>query len=306
MNMQIVTVGTFVYALTWSCILSLTAIGITLLYRTTRVPNFAHASFVTNGVYAAVIAWILGLHPYMGIPLGFIISGIEAVILFYVLLEPLRRRRASIFLLMIATFSFDILWYGFQNILADVLQYEFKILSRSIYFAKLDFEFLGLKGVTLVSLVVFIVTFLALQIILYRTNTGIALRACMENPSLALTLGIDVTKMLLLSWFIAGATAGVAGALMTFYMMCNTFTGTFLVAEMFCASIVGGLGYLYGAPLGSFLVGFAKVFLLSIVAAIIGPTVINYAMAVPLIVLVVTFAFLPEGLASIRIRRGGA
>ncbi len=304
--MQIVTVGTFIYALTWSCILSLTAIGITLLYKTTRVPNFAHASFVTTGVYASTIAWVYGLSPYMGIPLGFILSGLEAAILFYLLLEPLRRRKASVFLLMIATLSFDILMYGLLNILADVLQYEFKILSRSLYFAKQDFEILGLKGVTLVSLIVFAITFLALQIILYRTNTGIALRACMENPSLALTLGVNVPRMLLLSWFIAGATAGVAGALMPFYMMCNTFTGTLLVAEMFCASIAGGLGYLYGAPLGSFLVGFAKVFLLSIVAAIIGPSIINYAMAIPLIVMVIALAFLPEGLASIKIRRGGA
>lgn len=301
-----VSVGTLIYSLTWSSILSLTAIGITLLYRTTRVPNFAHASFVTTGIYAAAIVWISGLNPYWGIPLGFIMSGIEAAILFYALLEPLRRRKADIFLLMIATLSFDILMYGLLNIFADVLQTEFKVLSRNLYFANEDFTLFGVKGVTWVSLISLVVIFALLQFLLYRTNTGIALRACMENPSLALTMGINVPRMLLISWFLAGAIAGIAGALIPFYQISNTFTGILLIAEMFCASTVGGLDYLYGAPLGSFLVGFAKIFLLSILASLLGPDIINYGMAVPLIVMVLTFAFLPKGLASLRVRKGGS
>ncbi len=303
--MQVIfSVGTLIQALVWSSILSLTAIGITLLYRTTRVPNFAHASFVTTGIYASTIAWVFGSHPYFGIPLGFILGGLVAVLLFYIL-EPLRKRKASIFLLMIATLSFDILMYGVLNILADILQFEFKILSRNIYFAPMDFNIFGLRGIVFISLAAFLVTMIALQLLLYRTNLGVALRACMENPSLAQTLGINVSRMLLISWFIAGATAGVAGALLPFYQMCNVFTGTYYLAEMFCASTVGGLDYLIGAPIGSFLLGFAKILLLSSLASVVGPDIINYMMIIPLAILVITLAVLPTGIAPLIMRRRG-
>jgi branched-chain amino acid transport system permease protein len=303
--MAISLTGTFASALTWSSILSLTAIGITLLYRTTRVPNFAHASFVTTGIYASTIVWVFGFHPYLGMPLGFILGGLEAVLLFYTVLEPLRRRKASIFLLMMATLSFDILMYGFLNILADMLQFEFKILSRNIYFAPIDFRIGGFQGVTLVSFTAFLITMVALQLLLYRTNLGIALRACMENPFLAQTLGINVSRMLLLSWFIAGATAGLAGALFPFYQMCNVYTGTYYLAEMFCASIVGGLDYLIGAPIGSFLLGYAKILLLSFLASTVGPDIINYMLIIPLGIMVITLAVLPTGIASLIMKRRG-
>lgn len=299
----VISPATLISAVVWSSILSLTAIGITLLYRTTRVPNFAHASFVTTGIYASTIVWVFGFHPYLGIPLGFLLGGLEAVLLFYAILEPLRRRKASIFLLMIATLSFDILMYGVLNVLADTLQFEFKILSRNIYFAPMDFSIGGIQGVVLISFVTFLATFITLQLLLYRTNLGVALRACMENPALAQTLGVNVSRMLLLSWFIAGATAGVAGALMPFYQMCNVFTGTYYLAEMFCASIMGGLDYLIGAPIGSFILGFAKILLLSFLASVIGPDIINYMMIIPLGVMVVVLATLPTGIASLIMRR---
>lgn len=298
-----ISVGTFLSALVWSSILSLVATGITLLYRTTRVPNFAHASFVTTGIYASTIAWVFGFHPYFGIPLGFFLGGLEAVLLFYAILEPLRKRKASIFLLMMATLSFDILMYGVLNILADTLQFEFKILSRNIYFVPMDFQIGGLQGIVLISFLTFLVTFLALQLLLYRTNIGVALRACMENPALAQTLGVNVSRMLMLSWFIGGATAGVAGALLPFYQMSNVFTGTYYLAEMFCASIMGGLDYLIGAPVGSFILGFAKVLLLSFLASVFGPDIINYMMIVPLGIMVLVLATLPTGIASLIVRR---
>jgi len=237
-------------------------------------------------------------------PLGFILGGLEAVLLFYTILEPLRRRKASIFLLMMATLSFDILMYGFLNILADVLQFGFKILSRNIYFAPIDFKIGEIQGITLVSFVTFLITMVALQLLLYRTNLGIALRACMENPSLAQTLGINVSRMLLLSWFIAGATAGLAGALLPFYQMCSVYTGTYYLAEMFCASILGGLDYLTGAPLGSFVLGYAKILLLSLLALTVSPDIINYMLIIPLGIMVIVLAVLPTGIASLIMRRG--
>ncbi|MGC9104645.1 MAG: branched-chain amino acid ABC transporter permease [Candidatus Methanodesulfokora sp.] len=303
-KVEIISLGTLISALTWSSILSLMTIGITLLYRTTKVPNFAHASFVTTGVYSATIVSLMGFHPYLGMFLGFILGGLEGLVLFYAILEPLRRRRSSIFILMIATLSYDILLYGLLNVLADDLQTTYKILARMIYYSRLDFSIGGVPGVAVISLLALITTVILLYILLNRTTLGVALRACMENTALAQTLGINVSLMLLFSWFIAGGIAGVAGALLPFYTMCGPYIGMLYIAEMFCASILGGLDQIYGAPLGGFLIGFAKVALISVLASFVGPWITEYAPIIPLAAMAVALVLVPKGLVAIKIRRG--
>jgi branched-chain amino acid transport system permease protein len=279
------------------------AIGITFLYRTTKVPNFAHASFVTTGVYSATVVSLMGFHPYVGMFLGFILGGLEGLVLFYAILEPLRRRNSSIFVLMIATLSYDILLYGVLNVLADYLQTTYKILARMIYYYSMDFSVGGVPGVTIISFSTLILTVVLLYALLNRTTLGVALRACMENITLAQTLGINVSLMLLISWFIAGGIAGATGALLPFYTMCGPYIGMFYIAEMFCASILGGLDQIYGAPLGGFLIGFTKITLISMLASLVGAWMTEYAPAVPLVVMAIVLVLMPKGLAAIKIRR---
>ncbi len=296
---------TIIGGLTWSALLSLMGIGITLLYRTTKVPNFAHASFVTTGVYISFTLSLLGFHPYWGILAGFILTGLEALLLFYSILEPLRRRKSSIFILMIGTLAFDILFYGILNIYADYLQTVFKASARAVYLAPKDFFIMGIPGIMFTSLGMLVISVLGLYLLLNRTTVGIALKACMENTALAQTIGVNVSLMLMLSWFIAGGIAGIAGALLPMYIETSPDIGVLLVAEMFCVSILGGLEQIYGAPLGGFLMGFAEVVLTSWLASEVGPWIISYTPLLPLGAMALALIFIPKGLATIRIRRKG-
>lgn len=300
--MTLVQLSTVVGWLTYSALLSLMGLGITLLYRTTKVANFAHASFVTFGAYITYTVTIaLGHNPYLGLPFAFVLVGLVSLVLFYAVLEPMRRRGSSIVMLMIATLAFDILGLGFINILSESLTNVYKLLAVNITLQQYDFHIFAEPGVLFVALGTLVLTVTALYFLLNFTTVGIALRASMENTSLSEAIGINVSKMLALSWFIAGGIGGIAGALLPFWSSITPDIGTFLIPSMFCASIVGGLGEIYGAVLGGFLLGFVDIIGTSVLASTVGPVVTFYERVIPLLVLSVTLVIIPKGLTSIRI-----
>ena len=296
---------TIVSWLTYSALLSLLALGVTLLYRTTKVANFAHASFLTVGGYVAyTLTIILSRNPYVGVPVAFVVVGLVGLLLFYAVLEPMRRRNSSTVMLMIATLAFDIMMIGVTNIHADNLNTVYKIPSRDVLLTGLDFKFLGEPGVLFVALGMLAVCTAALYLLLNFTTLGIALRASMENPALSELIGVNVSMMLAVSWFIAGGLAGIAGALIPLWTEISPDIGTILLPSIFCASIVGGLEQTYGAVLGGLLLGLVDVVGTSVLASIIGPWVSFYEPIIPLIVLSITLIVAPRGLAGLRVRRG--
>jgi branched-chain amino acid transport system permease protein len=280
------------------------ALGITLLYRTTKVANFAHASFVTIGAYVTyTLTVIFSSNPYAGLPVAFIVVGIVGLAIFYSVLEPLRRRNSPTVMLMIATLSIDVVLTGLVNIHADYLTSLYAVPSRNILLSGSDFKFIGQPGVLFVALGTLALCSAALYILLNFTTLGIALRASMENPQLAEAIGINVSMMLAISWFIGGGLAGVAGALIPLWTEVNPSIGTILLASMFCASIVGGLEQIYGAILGGLLLGLFDVVGTSELASILGPWIAFYEPVIPLIVLSATLILAPRGLAGITLRR---
>jgi len=292
-------VGAFQEAITYSCILSFLGVGITLLYKTTKVPNFAHASFVTTGAYTVyTITTVLALNPYLSLPLSFLMSALMAACLFLVVLEPLRKRKASIQMLMIATLAFDILMYGFLNVFADAIQQIFKIPSRVVTLMRFDFAIAGLRGVLIVSLAILLITMIVLYFVLNKTYIGISLRASMENQVLAESIGINTRVTLMISWIIAGGLAGLGGGILAIWTQIDPSTGMSLVASMFCASILGGLEEIYGAFLGGFLLGFTELIGIEVLAGALGSWITPYRTAIPLLVLFVTLILCPTGLVD--------
>jgi branched-chain amino acid transport system permease protein len=296
---------TIVGWLIYSALLSLMALGVTLLYKTTKVANFAHASFVTVAAYVTYTSTvILSRNPYLAVPIAFLVVGLVGLLLFYAVLEPMRRRNSSTVMLMIGTLAFDIIMLGVTNIHADYLNTVFSVPSRNVLLSNLDFKFMGEPGILFVALGTLVLCTVAMYLLLNFTTLGIALRASMENPSLSEAIGINVSMMLAVSWFIAGGLAGIAGALLPLWIEISPDIGTVLLASIFCASIVGGLDQIYGAILGGVLLGFFDVVGTSVLASVVGPWISFYEPVIPLIVLSVTLIVAPKGLAGLRFRRG--
>ncbi len=297
-------------AVIFASLLSMLSTGLTLTYMTTKVPNFAHGDFATISMYTSlVLAEIFGLNPYLGIPLGFLVGSLTALLLYISVLKPLLDRGANYIILMIATIAYDMILISVINILADSLTYAYKIATRLFILKSYDFSISGLPGIAVVAPLIAVVIVVVLYLFLNRTKFGIAMRAAIENPSLAGVVGINVNLTYAVSWFISGGLAGIAGSLMPLWLMCNPDLGMRLIVSIFAASIVGGLTNIYGAFIGGLLIGFAEVLGTGYLSIIVGSWVIPYRPIIPLVMMSLTLLFAPKGLTGIAWReifkRGG-
>jgi len=297
-------------ALIFASLLALLSIGLTLTYLTTRVPNFAHASFATIGVYTALIASrVWESTPYIAIPIAFVISGAVAVALYTFILKPLIRKGASQAIQMVATLAFDLIVIAMLNILADYIVRTYKITSREFTLRSYDAEFMGLPMIVIAAPVAVVILAITMHIMLRKTKFGIAMRAATENSDLSGIVGINVKLVFGVSWLLGGGIAGIAGALMSMWFQGDPNLGPQLIPSIFAASIVGGFLSIYGAIAGGLLVGLTEVLGTRFLAGEFGSWLIAYRPLIPLVFIVVTLMIAPRGLAGInwsRLRRHGS
>jgi len=297
-------------AIIFASLLALLSIGLTLTYLTTRVPNFAHASFATIGVYIALVATrVWESSPYIAIPIAFVISGIVAVALYTFILKPLIRKGASQAIQMVATLAFDLIVIAMLNIFADYIVNTYQVTSREFTLRSYDVEFMGLPVIVFAAPITIAILAITLHIVLRKTKFGIAMRAATENSDLSGIVGINVKLIFGISWLLGGGIAGIAGALMSLWFQGDPNLGPQLIPSVFAASIVGGFFSIYGAIAGGILVGLTEVLGTRFLAGELGSWLIAYRPLIPLVFIVVTLLLAPRGLAGInwsRLRRHGS
>ena len=297
-------------AIIFASLLGLLSIGLTLTYLTTRVPNFAHASFATIGVYIALIATrVWESSPYIAIPIAFVISGLVALSLYHFILKPLIRKGSSQAIQMIATLAFDLVVIALLNISADFIVKTFQVTSRDFTLRSFDAEMFGLPMIVFIAPAAIAILAISLHVIFRKTKFGIAMRAATQNSDLAETVGVNVKLVYGVSWILGGGFAGIAGALMSLWFQGDPNLGPLLIPSVFAASIVGGFFSIYGAIAGGVLVGLTEVLGTRFLAGEFGAWLIAYRPLIPLVFIVVTLLLAPRGLAGInwsRLRRNGA
>jgi branched-chain amino acid transport system permease protein len=297
-------------AIIFASLLALLSIGLTLTYLTTRVPNFAHASFATIGVYIALVASrVWESTPYIAIPIAFVISGVVAVALYTFILKPLIRKGASQAIQMVATLAFDLIVIAMLNIFADYIVNTYQVTSREFTLRSYDVEFMGLPLIVFAAPITIAILAITLHIVLRKTKFGIAMRAATENSDLSGIVGINVKLIFRISWLLGGGIAGIAGALMSLWFQGDPNLGPQLIPSVFAASIVGGFFSIYGAIVGGLLVGLTEVLGTRFLAGEFGSWLIAYRPLIPLVFIVVTLLLAPRGLAGInwsRLRRHGS
>jgi len=272
-----------------------------MTYLTTRVPNFAYGSLVTVGIYTAfMVTRVMKLNPYLSMPFAFLTGGIAAVLIYLLVLRPLSRRGASLVILMIATLAVDTVFVGIINIYADYLTFRYQLIDdRQFVALRGDFNLLGEPGLFYVAPITLALVTVGLYILLTRTRFGIATRASVENASLAKTVGINVERVYLISWFIAGGLAGMSGPIYGIDLGGSTDVGSVLIVGIFAASVLGGLSSIYGAMIGGLLVGGSEILLTVLGGQVLGSWFFSYQKAIPLVIMIVTLLFLPKGIVSV-------
>ena len=285
-------------------ILSLGAIGLTMAMHMLRFANFAHAELLSIGAYAALVfdgvfAALLPPLAHAIAPLSLtwalsaaILASMAVTALSAILIDRLvfARVRALGGELSMVFASFGVAMVV-RNLLSLIFGLKTQLYSQDIVFAVVLSRdpFLLVKPDQVFALVAALVIMLALHLVLSRTTLGYSLRAVAENPSLAQVSGIRLSRMIALIWVIGGGLAAVAGV---FYGLTNQISpviGRDLVLPIFAATIVGGIGSIYGAVLGGFLVGIA-----SNLALVVLPS--GYSPAVPFLIILAVLLIRPNGL----------
>lgn len=287
-----------VQGISFGLMLALAAIGLTLVYGTTGISNFAHGEMVTFGAIAAyllVVPASLALPWWLGYPIAVILSAVFGLVLDMILWRPLRRRRVGVVQLMIVSIGLSLaLRYIFQLFIGGgTLQLPGSAENKIPLFGSVQ-----LSVVDMISLVISIVVIVAFGLWLTRSRIGKATRAISDNPSLAAASGIDVDAVVRVVWIVAGTLAGLAGILYAYYRPGIKWDmGAQILLLMFAAVVLGGLGTAYGALVGALIVG-----ILVEVSSLWIPADLKYASA--LFILIVILLFRPQGILGRRERIG--
>jgi len=260
-------------------IIAITAIGLSMIYKTLNFVNFAHGDFVAFAAYIALFANTSGMHLASAFLVAIIATIVLGVFIEKVVWLPMRRKNASRTTLIIISI-------GFALVLRNILIFIWGGSTRNYDIpVRRGFEFFGAtitSNQVLVIFAAFILVF-ALHYLLSRTKIGKSMRALSDNVDLARISGIDVDQVIL--WTLAAA-GGVLYGLVT---AIRPDMGWYLLLPMFAAVILGGIGNPYGTIAGGIVIGLSQ----ELSTAIL-PT--EYKFAVSFVVMTLVLLLKPEGI----------
>jgi neutral amino acid transport system permease protein len=284
-------------------IIAMTAVGLSLIFGTTGLVNFAHGELVTFG---AIAAWFLntsGVNIWgldLADPIHLIPAAVLAVLLGAAfggaldlgLWRPLRNRGTGAFQRMVISIGLSLalrqlllIWFGSRSPRYRDYAIQTTVDIGPVAITPRDLWVMGLSLATL----------LGIALLLQLTRVGRAMRAVSDNPDLAESSGVDVQQIILWVWVLGAGLAALGGVFQGAVTNVNYLSGFQLLLLMFAAIVLGGLGTAYGAIVGSLVVGLATevstVWLSSELKSV-------WALAVLVVVLLVR----PQGILGVRER----
>lgn len=277
----------FVSGLIFGLLLALASVGLSLIYGTTGLSNFAHGEMVTLG--ALIAYW-----GFRSLGLSLVAAGALAVAVGLLagyaqdrgIWSPLRRMRTGLTQQLIVTIGLSLALQYLFNMLAGGNSLRIITSNPQI----LHVGPLSFTAQTAVSVLIAIVVLGGVAFFLTRTRIGRATRAVSDNPALASASGIDVDRIVRTVWTMSGGLAALGGVLLGLYLSATRWNmGTTLLLLMFAAVTLGGLGTAFGALAGSLVIGVVVE-----MSTLVIPSDMRYAAA--LVVLILVLLLRPQGI----------
>jgi len=235
-------------------LLALAAVGVSLIFGTTGLSNFAHGEMLTYGAVMALIFGVwLKIPMYITIPIVILLGAALGWVLDAGLWKPLRRRGLGLVQLMIVSIGLSLAGrYVFQFFIGGgTYQLPGAGAPRDITFGPIS-----LSWIDVTSMAISIVLLIAVAYWLLRTRIGKATRAISDNPGLAAASGINVDRVVRIVWILAAALAAIAGVLWAYFRPGVKWDmGVQVLLLIFAAVTLGGLGTAFGALIGALIVG---------------------------------------------------
>ena len=295
--------NTILIGVTAGGIYSLMAISIVLVWRSTRVINFAQAGMALLSTYFGYEAMVQLNSFWIALPVAMIGGAIFAALVEIVLMRLLVKHSstgpiagvapiiATLGLLGVIRAVVSMIWGG-QNvrITGPLSNDGFNVGGETLVFSPLK----------LLILVSVIVLMLLLSILFQKTNIGLALRASAYAPEIARLSGVKVDLVRTLGWALAGAAGAVAGMLQTVNgngtLSPDSIDFSLLLVSGFIAAVIGGLESLVGAVIGGLLLGILISFVLMYVSSAL-------FFIAPFVILLVVLFIRPQGIIGAKASR---
>lgn len=275
-------------------LLSLAALGLSLVFGTTGVSNFAQGEMLSMGGMLAFL--------FMSLTGNLLLAGLITVVLMAVfgylqdmaLWKPMRKRRLSVMQMMIVSIGFSI---ALQNL------FQFFFGASILRIDKRTPETVTIFGVTLtvqsyIAMGIALLAVIGVGLALKYTRFGRATRAVADNPALAEASGINVDSVIRVVWTVGTGLAGLAGVLLGLVLNGVAWnTGWSFLLLLFAAVVLGGIGTAFGAFIGAMIIG-----LVVEMANIWLPGDLKHAAA--LFILIVVLLVRPQGIFGRKERIG--
>ncbi len=294
--------GPFLDSLLLGSLYTMMAIGLTITYKVTRIPNFAHAELVTVGSYAGVVAvnaWGRGLGE--ALLLAFAASAAVALAADELVFKPLFKRGATPLHLLVASIGVGLVIRYTLSIFANLvnlLSVKSNLLAQTLVSvgpgANLTTLHLWVPAATAATVV-------ALHLLFTRTRIGKGMRAMASNFDLARVSGIRTAQIRRITWVLAGGLAGIAGTFWSVYAPTDPEVGWRALLWTFAASILGGFVSVYGTIIGGYVVGASESFGITILNTEFGISA-SYKPMIALVIIVAVFLIRPTGFAGLTVR----
>lgn len=239
------------------------AVGYTLIFGVLKVLNLAHAAVYMVGAFLTLYFVHSGLPLALALLLGMALCGVIGSVLYFVVFKPIRMRRASLqdkeLLMLIASLAASsIIISAVQKIVGvDVMRFP----PHTFVERMVEVGGLSISVLQLTILAISVALMLLLRFLTLHTQTGRAMRAVAESDRTAGLLGIDVERIVMLTFFVCSALAAAAGVLIS--LQTNSLwveMGGVVELKALSIIILGGLGSISGAFVAALLIGFIDVY----------------------------------------------
>lgn len=284
-------VGGLVFAL----LLAMAALGLSMIFGTTGLTNFAHGELITFG---ALVAYGVDTLPgtisiggtnltlATAVVVALVLSGVFGWLNDRVLWRPLRRRGTGLVAMMVVSIGLSILLRNVYQYLAGASNHQYSQFASPTPY-KIGQVLITPKDIFVIvfSVIVLVIVTQALQ----RTKLGKATRAVADNTALSAASGINVDRVISVVWIVGAALAGLSGVLLGMTQGFDYQLGFKILLLVFAATVLGGLGTIWGAIVGAMIIGlFVEVSTLFI------PAELKFVGA--LVVLIIVLLIRPQGL----------
>lgn len=234
-------------------IISITSIGLALIFSVNSTLNFAHGDMVTLGGMLAVFFSGVGL----GLPLWLALPGAVAcgvavgLLLDMSVFKPMRRAGVGGITLLVTTLGLSLVLRYVILAVSGPAPRALPVPSQRV----VSYLGLGLTPVAAAVILATLAVLTAVGLFLLKSTTGTSMRAVANNRLLASASGINVERIVFITWGIGGGLAALGGVMLSLTQLVFWDMGSQLLLLMFAGIIVGGLGNAFGAMVGGFLIG---------------------------------------------------